>query len=131
MYDAAPVTTARGNYVTQRRKYKGTKCNLAHGFQSITRREFLPRSARLAYGDTPAVVMTGREWPPAKKSFEFSFGRSQDVVDVKLAPRYRIIWLVGAAILCQRFLELGLVDEIKLTMAPVLWVKDSGCSVAA
>jgi len=39
---------------------------------------------------------------------------------VKLAPRYRNIWLVGGAMLCQRFLELGLVDEIKLTIAPVL-----------
>jgi dihydrofolate reductase len=27
---------------------------------------------------------------------------------------------VGGAMLCQRFLELGLVDEIKLTIAPVL-----------
>jgi dihydrofolate reductase len=39
---------------------------------------------------------------------------------VQLAPRYRNIWLVGGAMLCQRFLELGLVDEINLTMAPVL-----------
>jgi dihydrofolate reductase len=39
---------------------------------------------------------------------------------VRLAPRYRNIWLVGGAMLCQRFLELGLVDEIRLTIAPVL-----------
>ncbi len=39
---------------------------------------------------------------------------------MQLAPRYRNIWLVGEALLCQRFLELGLVDEIKLMLAPVL-----------
>ena len=72
------------------------------------------------YGDTPTVVVTGREWPPARKSVEFYSGDLKTLVDVKLAPRYRNIWLVGGAMLCQRFLELGLVDEIKLTIAPVL-----------
>jgi dihydrofolate reductase len=36
-----------------------------------------------------------------------------------LAPRYRNIWLVGGAILGQSFLKLGLVDEIRLMIAPV------------
>lgn len=72
------------------------------------------------YGDTPAVVVTRREWPPVRKSIEFYSGDLRTLVDVHLAPRYRNIWLVGGAMLCQRFLELGLVDEIKLTVAPVL-----------
>ncbi len=72
------------------------------------------------YGDTSVVVVTGREWPPARKSVEFYSGDLKTLVDVKLAPRYRNIWLVGGAILCQRFLELGLVDEIRLMIAPVL-----------
>ncbi len=72
------------------------------------------------YGDTPAVVVTGREWPPAKESVEFYSGDLETLVHVKLAPRFRNIWLVGGAMLCQRFLELGLVDEIRLTIAPVL-----------
>lgn len=72
------------------------------------------------YGDTPAVVVTGRKGPPARKSVEFYSGDLETLVDVKLAPLYRNIWLVGGAMLCQRFLELGLVDEIKLTIAPVL-----------
>lgn len=72
------------------------------------------------YGDTPVVVVTGREWPPARKSVEFYSGDLKTLVDVKLAPRYRNIWLVGGAMLCHRFLELGLVDEIRVTIAPVL-----------
>ena len=71
------------------------------------------------YGDAPVVVVTGREWPP-RKSVEFYSGDLKTLVDVKLAPRYRNIWLVGGAMLCHRFLELGLVDEIRLTIAPVL-----------
>jgi dihydrofolate reductase len=72
------------------------------------------------YGDTPAVVVTERKFPPARKSVEFYSGDLRTLVDQKLAPRYRNIWLVGGALLCQRFLELGLVDEIRLTIAPVL-----------
>ena len=72
------------------------------------------------YGDTPTVVVTGREWPRARKSVEFYSGDLKKLVDVKLRARYRNIWLVGGARLCQRFLELGLVDEIRLTIAPVL-----------
>ncbi|HEX3437382.1 MAG TPA: dihydrofolate reductase family protein [Pseudacidobacterium sp.] len=72
------------------------------------------------YGDTPTVVVTRRAWSPAKKNVEFYSGDLETLVNVKLAPRFRNIWLVGGAALCQRFLELGLVDEIRLTIAPVL-----------
>lgn len=72
------------------------------------------------YGDTPVVVVTSRELKPARKSVECYSGDLKTLVDAKLAPRFRNIWLVGGAILCQRFLELGLVDKIMMTIAPVL-----------
>ena len=72
------------------------------------------------YGNTPAVVVTKRKLPPARKSVEFYSGDLHTLVSEKLAPRYPNIWLVGGAMLSQRFLELGLVDEICLTIAPVL-----------
>ncbi len=72
------------------------------------------------YGDAPVVVITGRKLSSTKKNIEFYSGDLKSLVDLKLAPRYRNIWLVGGAMLCQRFLELGLVDEIRLTIAPVL-----------
>lgn len=74
------------------------------------------------YGETPVVVLTNRKFPPesTKKTVEFYSGDLKELVDQKLAPRYRNIWLVGGAMLCQHFLEQGLVDEIRLTIAPVL-----------
>jgi len=74
------------------------------------------------YGDTPTVVTTNRDLKSTstKKSVEFYSGDLKRLVDQILAPRYRNIWLVGGAMLCQSFLELGLVDEIRLTIAPVL-----------
>src|ERR1700753_3391185 len=72
------------------------------------------------YGDTSTVVVTTREWPAARESVEFFSGDLSTLVAVKLVPRFRNIWLMGGAMLCQGFLELGLVDEIMLTIAPVL-----------
>jgi dihydrofolate reductase len=72
------------------------------------------------YGDTPTVVVTGRELPATRESVEFYSGDLKTLVHERLAPRYRNIWLVGGAMLSQRFLELGLVDEIRLTIAPIL-----------
>ena len=81
-------------------------------------------STRLSWAGHTAIlrffVVSGREWRPARKSIEFYSGDLKTLIDVKLAPRYRNIWLVGGAVLCQRFLELGLVDEINLMIAPVL-----------
>jgi dihydrofolate reductase len=72
------------------------------------------------YGDTPTVVVTSRERTSAKKSVEFYAGDLSALIRKRLAPRYRNIWLAGGAMLSQRFLSLGLVDEIRLTIAPVL-----------
>ena len=72
------------------------------------------------YGDTPTVVVTSRTWLSAKGSVEFYSGDLETLIRVKLVPRFQNIWLVGGAMLCQRFLSLDLVDEIRLTIAPVL-----------
>ena len=72
------------------------------------------------YGDTPTIVLTGRRLASTKTSVEFYSGDLTLLLHEKLASRYRNIWLVGGATLSQCFLELGLVDEISLTIAPVL-----------
>ncbi len=72
------------------------------------------------YGDTPTVVLTRRSWPSTRASVEFHSGDLETLVNATLTPRFQNIWLVGGALLSQRFLELGLVDEIKLVIAPVL-----------
>ncbi len=72
------------------------------------------------YGDTPTVVVTHRELPRIRKSVEFYSGDLRKLVDEVLAPRCGNIWLVGGAMLCQIFLRLGLVDEIRLVIIPIL-----------
>lgn len=72
------------------------------------------------YGDTPTVVITTRELLSTRKSVEFYSVDLKRLVDEILAPRYGNIWLVGGAMLCQSSLRLGLVDEIRLMIAPVI-----------
>ena len=72
------------------------------------------------YGDTPAVVLTSRDLPSTRKSVEFYSGDLNKLVDVILAARYRNIWLVGGAAVCESFLQVDLVDAIRLTIAPIL-----------
>jgi dihydrofolate reductase len=72
------------------------------------------------YGDTPTVVITGRESASTRKSVEFYSGDLKKLVNEILAPRYSNIWLVGGAMLCQSFLKLDLVDEMRLAIMPVL-----------
>lgn len=72
------------------------------------------------YGDIPTVVVTHRELPRVRKSVEFYSGDLKKLADEILAPRYGNIWLVGGAMLCQSFLRLGLVDEIRLVIIPIL-----------
>lgn len=71
------------------------------------------------YGDTPTLVVTSRKLPSTRKTVEFYTGDLKMLVDEILAPRYRNVWVVGGAILGQSFLRLGLVDEIRLMIAPV------------
>jgi dihydrofolate reductase len=79
------------------------------------------------YGDTPTIVVTSRKLPSARKSVEFYSGDLTKLVHEFLAPRFgknpdtnnANIWLVGGAKLCQSLLRLGLVDEIRLVIAPV------------
>ena len=72
------------------------------------------------YGETPTVVMTSRELPSTRESVQFYSGDPKRLLEESLAPRYGNIWLVGGAKLGQSFLRLGLVDEIRLIIAPVL-----------
>jgi dihydrofolate reductase len=72
------------------------------------------------YGDTPTVVVTNRKLPSTRKSVDFYSGDIKKLVDEILAPRYANTWLVGGAMLCQSFLRLDLVDEIRLAIVPVL-----------
>ncbi len=60
-----------------------------------------------AYGDTPLFVMTRRALPKARDSVTFCTGDLAELVNGRLRPSYRDIWLVGGAALAGECLRRG------------------------
>lgn len=72
------------------------------------------------YGDVPTIVLTHRELPANRKTVEFYSGDLTEVVTHRLKSEYKNIWIVGGAMLTKDFLRLKLVDDIRLTIAPII-----------
>jgi dihydrofolate reductase len=72
------------------------------------------------YGDVPTVVLTRRALPKKTDSVEFYSGDLPELVNNRLKPKYESIWLVGGGLLAREFLRAKLVDEVRITIAPIL-----------
>jgi len=73
-----------------------------------------------AYGDTPTIVVSHRNLPIERKNIEIYSGDLNKLVDERLKPNYKNIWLVGGAMLAKDFIRLKLADEIRLSIIPVI-----------
>ena len=73
-----------------------------------------------AYGDVPTFVLTSRDLPADRKSIEFYSGDLKKFVNDKLKPNYKNIWLVGGAAVVKDFIRLGLVDDIRSAIVPII-----------
>jgi dihydrofolate reductase len=73
-----------------------------------------------AYGDKPTFVLTHRELPRTRSTVEFYSGDLAPFVNDRLRPKYGSIWFVGGGMLSAECLRLGLADEIRYSIAPVL-----------
>jgi dihydrofolate reductase len=73
-----------------------------------------------SYGQTPTFVLTRRELPRTRKSIEFCSGDLAELVNGRLRPAFRSIWLVGGGTVCGDCLRLGLADEVRYSIMPVL-----------
>jgi dihydrofolate reductase len=80
----------------------------------------LSREFGWPYGEVPTLVLTHRALPADRASIEFYAGDLQTLVNDRLKPHYRNIWLVGGAMLVKEFLRLGLVDDIRQTIVPII-----------
>jgi len=73
-----------------------------------------------AYGDTPTFVLTSRQLPKVRPTVEFVSGDLRHLMNGVLRPRFTSIWIAGGGALCGACLRLGLVDEVRLSLIPVL-----------
>ena len=80
----------------------------------------LSKSYGWAYGDIPTIVLTHRTLPVDRQNIEFYSGNLHKLVNEKLKPNYQNVWLVGGAELTKDFIRLGLADEIRQSILPVI-----------
>jgi dihydrofolate reductase len=73
-----------------------------------------------SYGDKPTFVLTHRELPRTRDTVEFHTGDLSQFVNERLRPAFRNIWFVGGGMLSAECLRLGLADEIRYSILPVL-----------
>lgn len=72
------------------------------------------------YGDKPVFVLTTRSLPRARETVEFCAGDLAALVNGRLRPAFRSIWFVGGGMLSGECLRLGLADELRYSILPVL-----------
>lgn len=72
------------------------------------------------YGEKPTFVLTHRELPRSRSSVEFYSGDLARLVNERLRPAYRGIWFAGGGAVSGECLRLGLADEIRYSILPVL-----------
>jgi dihydrofolate reductase len=72
------------------------------------------------YGDKPVVVVTSRDLSTEKDNVTFYSGDLGILVNDQLKATYQNIWLVGGAVLVSAFMRQDLVDEIIISIVPIV-----------
>ena len=81
---------------------------------------FESNGAGWAYGDKPTFVLTHRELPRTRPTVEFYSGELVPFVNDRLRPRFHSIWFVGGGMVSGECLRLGLADEVRYSILPIL-----------
>jgi dihydrofolate reductase len=82
--------------------------------------EFEARGLGWAYGDKPTFVLTSRQLPQIRNTVEFYSGDLSRLVNERLKSVYRNIWFVGGGVVSGDCLRLGLADEVRYSIMPIL-----------
>src|SRR6185503_11815932 len=73
-----------------------------------------------SYGDKPTFVLTSRKLPKTRDTVEFYSGDLARLVNERLKAAFRSIWFVGGGAVCGECLRLGLADEVRYSVMPIL-----------
>jgi dihydrofolate reductase len=73
-----------------------------------------------SYGDKPTFVLTSRKLPRTRDTVEFYCGDLARFVNNHLRSTFRTIWFVGGGVVCAECLRLGLADEVRYSILPIL-----------
>jgi dihydrofolate reductase len=82
--------------------------------------EFETKGLGWAYGDKPVFVLTTRALPKARVTVELISGDLAKLLNERLRPAFRNIWLVGGNVVAGEAIRRGLADEVRYSILPVL-----------
>src|SRR5262245_52902447 len=72
------------------------------------------------YGAKPTFVLTSRDLRRTRDTVEFYSGDLVQFVNGRLRSTFRSIWFVGGGVLSAECLRLGLADEVRYSILPIL-----------
>ena len=72
------------------------------------------------YGDKATFVLTSRKLTSPRETVRFHSGDLTSLANDTLRPAFRNIWVVGGALLSTEWLRLGLADEVRYSILPIL-----------
>lgn len=73
-----------------------------------------------SYGDKPTFVLTSRQLPRTRDTVEFHAGDLAQFVNGRLRSSFKNIWFVGGGNLSAECVRLGLADELRYSVLPIL-----------
>ena len=73
-----------------------------------------------AYGDKPTFVLTHRDLPRIRDCIDFYSGDLVKFVNERLRPEFGSIWFVGGGQVAAECLRLGLADELRYSIVPIV-----------
>lgn len=79
----------------------------------------LSKSYGWSYGDVPTIVVTQRNLPIDRPTVETYSDDLHNLVNQRLKPNYKTVWVVGGPALATAFIRLKLVDELRLSILPI------------
>lgn len=72
------------------------------------------------YGEVPVFVLTHKDLTSERKNVQFYSGDLEHLVNYRLKPNYRNIWMAGGAMLTKDFIRMDLADEIVISFIPII-----------
>src|SRR5579859_6329172 len=73
-----------------------------------------------AYGAKPVFVLTSRDLPRVRDTVTFYAGDLTQLVNERLRTAFRNIWFAGGGVVSGECLRLGLADEVRYSVLPIL-----------
>ncbi len=98
----------------------GIDCYVMGSRTYETALDFEAKGFGWSYGDKPTFVLTSRDLPKHRETVEFYSGDLRELVNGRLRPTFGSIWFVGGGAVSGECLRLGLADEIRYSIMPIL-----------